>query len=462
MDVFAKKCMAALSSSVLVAMAVSACDNNGSQVATPPPETVPESPEIVSNLIHVATGADGVRSGQPPIPFASGAAVSHFASITQTISAPRYASAHAWHDEQGDLNFTVSMSLGGTAGRFVDTSASAGTAFNEDTHHGLGGDWMAFEIRRDYAGAGTWTVNVATDANDTRASERPWIGYAPFQRLIELRDVPELPAGQDWLLVFVENPLAGTTQLAGSLDGVPGRFSCLTGGCYLEFDRGSEAVGYHPGGTDVLFTPDDPGLSATTLPPVTAVDRMPPANYLVFGSWLYVPEDIEASGEYDFGALAGGGDPFSSPVGDLVGTATYAGSASGVYFTGRSSASPGVGSFEADVTLTADFDGGELGGQVENIRSDAAATGLPSELNLETTAIVPLEPSIFLPLPFGVAVAAGVVSDGQPTSSWAGEWNAAFYGNGANPTDHPTGVAGTFGASNEDVGLLGAFGAHRQ
>lgn len=262
--------------------------------------------------------------------------------------------------------------------------------------------------------------------------------------------------------MFVENPLAGTTHLAGSLDGVPGRFSCLTGGCYLEFDRGSEAVGYHPGGTDVLFTPDDPGLSATTLPPVTAVDRMPPANYLVFGNWLYVPEDIEASGEYDLGVLAGGGDPFSSPVDDLVGTAKYAGSASGMYFTGRSSASPNVGSFEADVTMTADFDGGELGGQVENIQLDAAAAGLPSELDLETTAIVPLEPSPFLPLPFGVAVVAGVVSDGQPASSWAGEWNAAFYGNGADPTDLPSGVAGTFGASNGEDGLLGAFGAHRQ
>ena len=422
---------------------------------TPPPETV-------SALIHTATGADRIGSGQPPIPFAAAAAVSHFASTLQTNSGPRYASAHPWHDAQGELNFTVSMSLGGTSGRFVDTSESAGTTHNENTHHGLGGDWRAFEITRDYAGAGTWTIDIATDATDAQTLEQPWVGYAPFQRLIELQDIPPLPAGQDWVLVFVESVLAVTGRLAGTLDGVRGSFTCPIGGCYLEFDRRTEAPGYHPGGTDVLFTPDDPSLSPTTLASVTAVERMPPVNYLVFGNWLYAPEDIEASGAYDLGVMAGGGDPFSSPVSGLAGVATYAGSASGRVFTGRSSASPGVASFEADVALTADFDVGELGGRVENIRSDAAAAGLPSELHLETTPIVPLPPSAFLPLPHGVAVAAGAVRDGEPASSWAGEWNAAFYGNGASPTDHPTRVAGTFGASNGEDGLLGSFGAHAQ
>ena len=462
MTVSARKCVTAFAAITLVAMAVSACGGNGSRTTGQPSETVDPPPETVSDLIHLATGADGIGSGRPPIPFASGITVSHFVGTLQTSSGLRYVSLHPWHDEQGDLNFSVSMSLGGTAGRFVNTSTSAGTSFDENTHHGLGGDWRAFEIRRDYAGAGTWTVNVATDADEAHALEQPWVGYAPFQHLIELRDVPALPAGQDWLVVFVENPLTGTTELAGSLDGVPGHFSCLIGGCYLEFDRGTEAAGYHPGGTDVLFTPDDPSLSATALPAVTGVDRMPPANYLVFGTWLYVPEDIESAGAYDLGALAGGGDPFSSPVGDLVGTTTYAGSANGVHFTGRSTGSPSVDSFEADVTLTADFDDGELGGRVDNIRYDAAAAGLPSELHLETTSIVPLPPSLFLPHPTGAAVAAGEVSDGQPASSWAGEWNAAFYGNGANPTDHPTGVAGTFGASNGDHGLLGSFGAYKQ
>ena len=450
--------MTAHAAAALILLALSACGGNGSWIATP---TTPP-PETVSQLIHTATGADRIGSGQPPIPFASGPPVSHYAGVLQTSSGPRYTSVHPWHGEQGELNFTLAMSLGGAAGRFFDTSASAGTTLNEDTYHGLGADWRAFEITRDYAGAGTWTIDIATDANDAQTLERPWLGYAPFQRLIELQGIPPLPAGQDWVVVFVESVLAVTGRLAGSLDGVPGSFTCLTSGCYLEIDRSTEAPGYHPGGTDVLFTPDDPSLSPTTLASVTGVDRLPPVNYLVFGNWLYAPEHTEAPGAYDLGVMAGGGDPFSSPVSGLAGVTTYAGSASGRVFTGRSSASPSVGSFEADVTLTADFDDGELGGRVENIRSDAAATGLPSELHLEATPIVSLPPSAFLPLPHGVAVAAGAVRDGEPASSWAGEWNAAFYGNGASPTDHPTRVAGTFGASNGEDGLLGSFGAHAQ
>lgn len=173
MTVSARKQATALAVAALAALTVSACDDNGSRTTDPPSETVNPPPEIVSDLIHTATGANGVRSGQPPVPFASGITVSHFAGTLQTVSDPRYVSLHPWHDEQGDLNFSVSMSLGGTAGRFVDTSTSAGTASNEDTHHGLGSDWRSFEIRRDYAGAGTWTINVATDANDTRANEQP-------------------------------------------------------------------------------------------------------------------------------------------------------------------------------------------------------------------------------------------------------------------------------------------------
>ena len=57
--------------------------------------------------------------------------------------------------------------------------------------------------------------------------------------------------------------------------------------------------------------------------------------------------------------------------------------------------------------------------------------------------------------------AVGVVSDGQPTPAWVGAWQATFYGNSANPTDHPTGVAGTFGATNDTDGMVGAFGARR-
>ena len=84
-----KKCVTAFAAATLVAVAVSACGENGSRTTDQPSETVDPPPETVSNLIHMATGADQIGNGQPPIPFASAAAVSHFASIKQTISGPR-------------------------------------------------------------------------------------------------------------------------------------------------------------------------------------------------------------------------------------------------------------------------------------------------------------------------------------------------------------------------------------
>ena len=414
-----------------------------------------------ASLIHLATGADSIGSGEPLFANLFGALASHYRGVSQNNSGSRYAIALPWHDDQGELNFSISLGSGLSPeeldpvdwlGRAADTSSGGDTTLNEDMQHGLGGDWRAFEIRRERAGAGTWTINIATDANDAHALEQPWVGYGEFDQEISLSDIPALPAGQDWQGVLIEDMTAGTTHLAGSLDGVPGRFTCGSNPyCYLEIERGGASTGYYPGGGDVVFTPDDPNLGATTLRPVASTDRLPRANYLVFGNWLYVPQDITSSDDYDFGVLAGGGDPFSSDIYNLVGSATYAGSANGMYFTGRSSTGPSVDSFDADVTLMADFDSAELGGRVENFRFSGTATGLPSALQLESSFIDPYS-----------LAAAGEVTDGQPASSWNGEWHAAFYGNGANPTDHPSGVAGTFGASNDEDGLVGSFGAYKQ
>ena len=76
---------------------------------------------------------------------------------------------------------------------------------------------------------------------------------------------------------------------------------------------------------------------------------------------------------------------------------------------------------------------------------------MPNELHLQPAAIDPAFA--------GTAAAAGLVTDGQPNSSWLGEWQAAFYGNGATSTDHPLGLAGTFGTSDGAMGWVGSFGA---
>ena len=295
---------------------------------------------------------------------------------------------------------------------------------------------------------------------------RPFVGTGDFDRKIELSDeIPALPADRDWQGL---NVVGG---VKGSIDGVPGEFTCATGisACYLEtarIVRNGDTEGYYPY-QDIVFTRDDNGTSEA-LQAVADSQPIPAADYLAFGTWQYVPEDITANDDYEFGAFAGGGDPFLSLdlAANLNGTATYNGSAHGMYYTGRSSKTPGVGSFDARVTLEADFgnlhtfDSGRLSGTVQNVRYDGAAPGFPAQLTLKEADIGlwAAVPSLAME---ATMHAVGVVSDGQPTPAWVGAWQATFYGNSANPTDHPTGVAGTFGASNDEDGMVGAFGARR-
>ena len=427
-------------------------------------EGVPEAAwGTVSDLIHAATGADAVRFGQPPFAFTFGTEMSHYTSTTQTFAGLRYAVALPWRDDDGDLNLTFSALStappGGLApvsihGRFVDTTGDTRPAV---VQHDLKDDWSVLKASAEYSDAGTLTVFGATDAHDDRmldVLERPVVGYGSFEHHIELSGIPGLPAGQDWQGVFI------TDSLAGYLDGVPGAFTapdsskCLpVVGCYMELNRNAASSGYFPRGS-VLFTPDDPDNPATTLPDTWTVPPLPRVNTLAFGDWLYVPEEVASSHDYDFGVFGGGGDPYSSSVDDVDGIFTYAGSASGRCFAGRSSARPRVGRFEADVTLTvAADDAATLSGRVENLRLDAACSGLLTGLQLESAIIDPHS--------LGVAAAAGVAADEQSGSAWAGQWRAAFYGNGENPAQAPTGVAGTFGMSADDLGLAGSFGAHR-
>ena len=201
-----------------------------------------------------------------------------------------------------------------------------------------------------------------------------------------------------------------------------------------------------------------------------------------------MPDDVTNWVEYDFGVFASGGDPFENAnLAGLTGTATYAGDAVGMYYVDGLTDNPTVGSFTADVTLDADFgDGtatGFVSGEINNFGfEDDVASSLPATLTLSS------EPYGYIFTAHGVPQGSTNIFDagwygssarppgghiaGEATANadgvdWYGEWHAAFFGNGASATDHPTGVAGTFNVSSFDdymrvgSGLTGAFGAHR-
>lgn len=193
-------------------------------------------------------------------------------------------------------------------------------------------------------------------------------------------------------------------------------------------------------------------------------------DWLATGIWAWTPND-GAANKFRFGVFADGGDVFSTAnVAGLAGSATYTGRAGGVYSTVSGTARSNA-FFEADVTLTADFDATELNGfphighgvvsgRVHNFATDAAIPGAP-ELTLAGAAIG-------MPGYAGGAhrAATSMTFDG---AAWAGTWGGQFFGNpaaGATGADAlPGSIAGTFGAATGSGAsvrsFVGAFGAHR-
>ena len=133
-----------------------------------------------------------------------------------------------------------------------------------------------------------------------------------------------------------------------------------------------------------MFTPYDADGEIVTLRPASS-SAVATADYLSFGYWLYQPDGATSFDPVDFGVLAGGGDPFEmSHFVLLTGTASYTGSAAGMYYTGGLSDGSDVGSFEADVELTADFgtssDDGTLEGRIYGFDAANGFTSFPSEV----------------------------------------------------------------------------------
>ena len=355
--------------------------------------------------------------------------------------------------------------------------------------HGLGAVWQVTELTADYDNGGTLEIYVATDAQPSDGSLDPFqTSSGVVDDNIELSGVPALPADKDFIIVWISDG----DSIDGSLDGVTGSFSCANvAGCGFFADRDTATEGYYAGRTGISFTPV--GGSAQPLAS-SETDTVPRADYLAFGHWLYVPEDVTDTANYEFGVLASGGDPFEpGNLAGLTGTATYEGDAVGMYYVDGLTDSPTVGSFTADVALTADFGDsdatGFIDGEVRNFEFEGdVASSLPTTVAL--TRELPSPYYNWIPEGFGVEPGStnvfdtawqnnpvrmpggqvdGMTNANVDGESWYGHWTGVFYGNGAEPTDHPASVVGVFGSflgrddgNRSDAGLAGAFGAHRQ
>ena len=389
-----------------------------------------------------------------------------------------------WYDEDGSLQINIGTTVAFRplqtdpevwAWRFINTTLPDDEGRTSSVapinNHGLGAAWQGIEASKSYEGSGTLEMRVFTDLSVSDNPGDPFSAVPavdPTYPHVVLDDppIPAVPVGWDaqWL-----NAGDG---LRGSLDGAPGTFSCAAGdGSYCAVEGGYNflAPGYVADirGNPVLFTPDDG--SGVVMLPHPAPEEVSTANYLSFGSWLYVPEDITDLDAYDFGVFASGDDPFMADnLQGLAGTASYAGEASGTYADVPEAA---ISPFSAKVELTADFGTdqafGSVEGRVYEFEIAGGATTSLTELGLNTApwrgdGTTNIFQSLWEGPPFPGGWIEGSSYAEAGTARWLGSWGGKFFGNGSAAGDLPSAFAGTFGATDGDHTFAGSFGARRQ
>ena len=228
-------------------------------------------------------------------------------------------------------------------------------------------------------------------------------------------------------------------KFQGTLHDVPGAFTCTESTCQVEADADGR-VTIDDGGA-FRFTPDD--NKAT-------YDRQDSA-YTSFGWWLRKPE----TGAWEVRMFVFGEGDDAASIADVAdGTASYSGRAAGKYTTESYSAGvqtdADAGHFTADAKLKATFgDDDTISGTIDNFDLSGPSSGSHWKVTLTEA-----EPDA--DTAFGNSTS---VTFGGATQTNAGRWTGNFYG--ADGTDAPGTVAGTFGAGSAGATLVGAFGANK-
>lgn len=257
---------------------------------------------------------------------------------------------------------------------------------------------------------------------------------------------------------------------AGTFDGASGEYTCAdAAGCSLAFDGSGNVIAVTG---SMYFTPD---AGVTVL--------VPDSDFMYFGYWMNESTDgngdpvFEIAGLYDGVRLS-----LYTDVQQLLGRATYAGSATGLYVRRWTDSANNVlrrraGQFTADAMLTANFD---VDGFVTT--NDFSISGTLSNFMDGNRKIDPnwhlaLGSATFGADSYGNTEFSGSTQDvdenGSPIAGAAGmgDWNGHLFGpvtvddrstGDMDETVRPSGVAGTFDGHFNNGDVVGAFGAERQ
>ena len=220
-------------------------------------------------------------------------------------------------------------------------------------------------------------------------------------------------------------------------------------------------------GTDAGDTSNDIYVTLYTTPLGAAS-----TDYLVFGTWVEVPNNANPTGAdttrgFYIGAFADGPNGSLTPATYISATssATYTGDAAGLYLQND----PDVGNFYGDVSLTAAFGSTPtISGRVSNIMVRdlddpdfelLGTSAAPANLMLESATIGSANGGFFT----GDTSLDFTDSDG--TYSYEGKWGGQFYGAEAEAVIGTLGGAGGGTPDGGDAGFrssfVGAFGAYK-
>ena len=306
-------------------------------------------------------------------------------------------------------------------------------------------EWFTF-VAADAAvdfddNAETDAVRVVNVADDATAAQR-----AGMKITVEAPQISTLAT-----------TVAGSSRHVGTYFGAPVTLKCTTAaGCGIgRGEVGDEAFTVTSGAWQIL--PDE-----------GAMIMVPDQDFMVFGAWLTVPDDM--AGEHRMGVFYDGMREYTATdVDRLTGKATYEGGAAGVYNDQGT-----AGMFTARAVLEADFGAadaaGTLSGRIDNfmnsagvfLGSDTVATPNDPATGGENDWVVTLDSSAIAD---GGVAATSTISGSADGVAWAtgGTWSARFYGatGTADAPVAPSSVAGQFRAMSAERGVVGAFGAER-
>ena len=308
------------------------------------------------------------------------------------------------------------------------------------------------------------TTGVSTDkTNDDPDDTYEALTVAAANAMLVKSDDFVASAGTVTTLTFdgdstADNNKDDAAEVAGTYDGAPGTYRCNgTGDCTVVLTRGPMGKVTTAVTGDWVFTPDSGAK-------VYVVDR----EYASFGIWLMRTTDADGVLTYDTVDTFAMGTEVTGSVNDVAGTASYKGSALGVYVhnvldSGGEIASATSGMFTADAELTATF------GQEPVSDTDTTDSIADSQVNTITGTIDKFELEGGEAQKWSVELArgditgdTGVFSGNTKGGGAEGEYSGTFRGPTGDDNVAPSTVGGEFTANFLNGNVAGGFGATKQ